>query len=176
MKKIAAIFLLTTIGLSITGFFPVFKLLQNRIRKEIKIKIKQGVSEEELHKICFSEGDKIDWVREGREFRCNDQMFDIVKQEKENGRIVYLCINDKEEAQLFANLDALVKKQMDNDTSPAGKAAKNIIKMFSALKYISSDNNVSVVSHAEDPGCFIAPFPFSQVFFEIPTPPPNQVV
>jgi hypothetical protein len=65
---------------------------------------------------------------------------------------------------------------MDNDKSPVGRAAKSIAKMFSALKYIPSDNIVFALDSSENPYNFIYTFPFSQVFLEIPTPPPNQVV
>lgn len=71
-----------------------------------------------------------DWIREGKEFRLNDQLFDIVKTIKISGGIIYRCINDKEEARLFKNLDKIVREEMAKDGSVAGKSAKLIAKIL----------------------------------------------
>lgn len=131
LKKIFSILLVFCIGLSIVGFYPVFVTLQYETRQEIKMRIKQGIPENEIHKIVFAVNEKINWVREGKEFRLNNQMFDIVRHEQVNGQVIYYCINDKEEEQLFANLDELVKKQMEDESSAKGNTAKLLFKIFS---------------------------------------------
>lgn len=110
----------------------VFKLQQLKIRREIKRQIKRGVSEDDLHVISIhpNNASDLNWQKEN-EFIYQGNMYDVVRKEVlEDATIVYHCINDKQEAQLFANLDEMVKKHMDTD-SPANKTAKKLFKIFS---------------------------------------------
>ena len=43
----------------------------------------------------------------------NGKLFDVVKKEYTENGIVFYCIDDSQEAQLFKNLDALTDKQME---------------------------------------------------------------
>lgn len=176
MKKIAVIFFLTIIGLNIIGFFPLFKILQYQIRQEVKIKIKKRLAEKEMYKISFSERDKIDWIQAGVEFRYHNQMFDIVKQEKENGRMVYWCINDKEESQLFANLDTLVKQQMNNDESTLGNVAKLLIEIFLLLYFAEKPCDLTLTTKEKEIYSYYYQFILSSGYINIITPPPKRLV
>lgn len=174
MKKAGAVFFLIIIGLTIVGFFPLFKFLQFRIRQEMKMTIRQGLPEEKLFILSFSEGAKLDWTRKGHEFRYNNQMFDVVKQKTIKGRIIYWCINDEEEEQLLTGLDNLVKKQMDDENSPFGNAVKILLKVFSQLYFSEKRDDIIPVSMVQEIHLCNQAVP-SSVFAKTETPPPKFV-
>lgn len=130
MRKILSILLVFSLCFGIVGAYTVFRILQSHARQEIKELIKQGISDNQLHKIVFLDNEKPDWVEKGKEFRYRGQMYDIVKQKYAEGKVVYYCVNDKEETQLFVNLDELVKEQMENGNNPYGNATKLLLKFL----------------------------------------------
>lgn len=152
--------------------FIAFKVEQAQIRKAIKHQIKAGIPESELHYFCLSQKDyqQLDWVREDIEFRVGTNMYDIVRSENENDSISLYCVNDKEEAVLFAELDDVVKKQMEGDAnSPSGKGSKTL-----NLVYIVPNFHFSlVVCSFFDPANFseINKFYAEPVIECIPHPP-----
>jgi hypothetical protein len=139
-KRLASILILAAFLFTICGYYPVFKVQQSRIRREIKNLIKGNIPESELHLLSFTEkgAAQIKWAKEGKEFHYQNHLYDIVKYKKENGSVVYFCINDTEEEQLFANLDNLVKNQMDTGHD-GGKTIKNILKTALSLVYVPSE-------------------------------------
>lgn len=172
MKKSLSILLLLAFGISIIGFFPLFKILQYQTRREIKLQIKQGIPENELHKIVFAANEKPEWVREGKEFRYKNQMYDIVRKEKSNGSTIYYCVNDTEETQLFANLDVIVKKQMDDENSPIGNSIKVLMKIFSQV-YLAENPQVFNQTGVECENHFEYQIALTSIHSETETPPPD---
>ncbi len=70
------------------------------------------------------------WVREGKEFRYNNQMYDVLKSEISNGKAVYYCVKDKDEKELEANFEKLLKKNQENDGKTKIRAQKELSKYF----------------------------------------------
>jgi len=101
------------------GHFIIFKVLEYNTKKEIKTRIKLGVPEYELVllKIPKSIEEKpnkhFQRIHE-KEFRYKGEMYDIVKEENKTDTTYYYCIHDKEETKLFANLDTMIKNEMNN--------------------------------------------------------------
>lgn len=179
LKRILSIFLLTVFLFDLLGYIPMFKFAQYKIQKEIKTLLKKGVPEDKLHIISIPVKNvkDIDWKREGKEFRYKGSMYDVVRRETHKDTIHYHCVNDQQETQLFAHLEEMVDQQMNNDKSPAGRTAKNLLKLFWSFKYVPSQNFDFVLPDSKaNPENFIYSFFYSPVFIEIPTPPPNQVV
>jgi hypothetical protein len=61
-----------------------------------------------LTRLTFSkaEHDKIEWFKKGREFRLHGDMYDIVNTDHlRDGGIVYHCIKDKKEKELYATAE-----------------------------------------------------------------------
>lgn len=178
MKKALSIFLLTVFLFDLFGYLPLFKYAQHKIQKEIKGLLKKSVPESELYVIAIpvEKVNDLDWKREGKEFRHNETMYDIVRYEKKGEIMHYHCVNDTQETQLFVHLEELVDRQMDNDKSPVGKTAKRIAKMFCALKYIPADNSLISPAINKSSISFHYSFPCTPVFLEVSTPPPNHFV
>lgn len=116
--------LLLILLFNISGHFATFKIAQRSIKKELKRKIKNRVPETELAVFTFSTSDlnKLEWEEKGKEFWLNGNLYDIVKKQETADSISFHCINDRQEKELFANLEELVNRQMnseaqDNNTS-----------------------------------------------------------
>ncbi len=84
-------------------------------------------------KLSFDLSKKSDspvWVREGKEFRYNDEMYDILKSEISNGKVVYYCVRDKDEKELEASFEKLLKKNQDNQGRSKNNSLKELSKYF----------------------------------------------
>lgn len=80
------------------------------IRQAIKQRIKAGVPEGErlVFRFTDQELDALDWEEEGREFRRNGRMYDVVERHQlADGTVELSCIDDDQETRLFARLDGL---------------------------------------------------------------------
>lgn len=123
-----------------TGIFIVFKIQQAQIRKEIKQQIKAGIPENELHSFNLSvqEYEKLEWVREDIEFGWNHEMFDIVKFDPKGDSIHLLCVNDKEETILFAELDKLMQVKTEKESNNSNRPLKKVVKILK-LTFVSND-------------------------------------
>lgn len=117
------------------GYIVLFKISQNQIRKEVKREIKMKLNESELQTIVFnkSELSTINWVETDKEFIHHNELFDIVRISETATTITYYCINDKQEEQLFANLDEHINKHLTNHKS----SKKNSLKLI--------DNNYKIL-------------------------------
>ena len=93
-----------------------------QVRQEVKHKLKNAVAESELTKITIKLGDeiKLTWFR-SNEFSYLGNMFDIVRQTQTDSTTTYFCISDKEEDELFKNLDDLVRNELNQKSNNQNK-------------------------------------------------------
>ncbi len=148
--RLASISVLSILLINIAGYYPVYKIQQWQIRKEIKKKIKASVPEDELYRIKVTKNStELEWVREDKEFIYDGKMYDIVRCESSGDSITYFCINDTQEMMLFQKLDELVQKNMDSDSSEEPeqnddfghrRPVKRAAKIFYSLHYLLSEN------------------------------------
>jgi len=151
----------------------VFKISQNQIRKEVKREIKMKLNDSELQSIVFnkSELSRINWVKTDKEFIHHDELFDVVKTAETATTITFYCINDKQEKQLFANLDEHINKHISKNKS----AKKNTLKSFDDKNKISQDfnsleavNYFAVINHQTAYNIIL-----NSIKLPLSTPPPN---
>ncbi len=118
VKQVAALFLLFLFLFQLGGWIMPFYIHQQGIRHSIKQRIKKGVPEGEL--IYFEENDDflaaIEWEND-HEFRLDGAMYDVVKTETSSNKKVFACINDRQEEQLFAQLDELVNNELNKEAN-----------------------------------------------------------
>ncbi|OFZ56040.1 MAG: hypothetical protein A3D92_21270 [Bacteroidetes bacterium RIFCSPHIGHO2_02_FULL_44_7] len=155
------------------GYFPIYKLEQNRITSEIKKRIKQSVPEAELHLISFRSLQDIVWTKPGKEFILGEHMYDVVHNVSKEGRVQFLCINDVEESILFARLDDLVNRLLGSDGNPVHKSGKQIIKLVSLIEdliQIDVDVQPYVVQQVNFPETFSF---YETECMKVPLPPPE---
>lgn len=175
MNRGITIFLLLIFCFNLFGFIPVFRIVQRQIRSELKTRIKESVPENELHAIDFSKHEKdIVWIQPDKEFRLHEKMYDIVRVENVDEKIIYYCVDDVDEARLFAHLDEMVKDYLDHDQSTRGKTAKKLLKSFSKV-YLPTKN----INLFPEIGVSVNYCPFKQSYYsllqEVGTPPPESV-
>jgi hypothetical protein len=126
LKKLLPLLLLLILLFNISGHFATFKIAQRSIKKELKRKIKNRVPETELAVFTFSTSDlnKLDWEEKGKEFWLNGNLYDIVKKQETADSITLHCINDRQEKELFANLEELINRQMNSDAQSNNTSLK----------------------------------------------------
>jgi hypothetical protein len=135
MKKGTSLVLIFSILYSLMGFYLVFNIEKDTIKEEIKEKLINSLPENELSLIKISSGEysQITWTEEGREFRYNGNMFDVVKIKIRTDTTYYYCYIDQKENKLFSNLDELVKDQTDSSKSKTNQKKQEIIYFYCDL-------------------------------------------
>jgi len=146
MRKILSILLVFVLFYSVIGFYLNFKIEQYWIKKEIKHKILNNLSETELTLIKISSGNcrEIKWMEEGREFRYNGNMYDVVKTKTINDTTYYYCFNDENESKLLSHLDNLVKEQTGNSKSRTIQKKQVINYFFQQVLFAQFINMKSI--------------------------------
>lgn len=169
MKKAFTISLLLFFVLEITGFYPVFKLSQWNLRKEMKSLIKAGVPESELHVLPFSRRDLacLTWEREGKEFRKNGQMFDVVRRVDKKDTVILYCVNDKQESVLFANLDEILSKNAEKN-GHHGKISKLLTLTFVVPEKLHAPRQFYV--YTSFPSCIVNSYKSPSEKIKLPPP------
>ncbi len=135
MKKILPLFLLCIFLFNTVGYYIVFKVAQVEARKEIKSKIEQGLSLDELTEIKIDNQNlkNIQWIKKDKEFYHNNELFDIVKIHSNSTSTTFYCITDEKEHELFSNLDehitTFISGEKKND-SHSKKLAEHVVKIY----------------------------------------------
>ena len=144
MKKTVAILFTFIFLFNLAGYYFVFLGMQHQTRKAMKIKIKQSIPDSQLTliKINKNENDLLNWLKENKEFKYKENIYDVVRKNTDNnGNTYYYCINDKQEEKLFADLDTHIKNHIATN-SPQNKGSKDIVKNI-IKDYFSTNNSLN---------------------------------
>jgi hypothetical protein len=174
MKRLAAIVVIILMLFNSMGYFVVFKTIQYSVKREIKRKIKNQLAASELCLIKVAGNDKtrqaeMQWMEE-REFRFQGMMYDVVRTCTQNDTVYFYCINDRQEEQLFARLDHLVKHQTES-----GPVSRHNSKL---IKYIVREA-IPESTEIKKPGVRPSVLFAAEIFFkgndmaDVPSPPPK---
>lgn len=168
--------LLAAVIFNMTGFFIVFKIEQSIVRKNIKRQIKAGVPNNQLFTFHMSRSDynELDWVKANKEFKKDQNMFDVVKLESTKDSVTLFCINDRQEKELFARLDQAVQNQMERESNASNGPLNKSMK-FLKLVYQSPHWNLTL-NHPSTKGLNLRthfPNSYTSPFLEMDVPPPN---
>lgn len=161
---------------NMSGAYLIFESARFNIRKEVKQRIKAGVPADQLFTLRFRTCDilkgtaGIQW-KESNEFSYNGLMYDIVKKNIDGEYTIYECINDKQEDQLFAKLDELVKKTTSkNKNVPQRTRIMLQLLIHEAMinEQTKYDIDIQSITFSSNNN-----FLTRAIFDEVPTPPPN---
>ncbi|KAF5048792.1 hypothetical protein DSECCO2_446460 [anaerobic digester metagenome] len=102
VKLFAWIFLLVVIYFCGVDFI-CFRIAQQQIRKEVKTLIRNGLKDEDMISIEITSANagSIEWVKKGREFVYQGEMYDIVKIGRTKDGVLVKCFLDKKEGRLI---------------------------------------------------------------------------
>lgn len=121
------------------GQFATFELRRQAVQREVKVKLKAGVPMSERVYFTFTADEFTDlhWLKPEKEFTLGEGFFDvIVKRVDEAGRIHLECMNDRQEAALFADLSHLVDRSMDS----RGDGPQRAQYFFGLMKHWTSQD------------------------------------
>lgn len=102
------------------GCFVTFKILQYKIRKEVKRQIKFSIPENQLvnlyipKSVEFGGDESFVRIHKG-EFRYKGQMYDIIRYQDLGDTTLYTCFHDVKESGLFDKLDKMVRENSPNN-------------------------------------------------------------
>lgn len=177
MKKWVCSILLLAFVWSILGNFLSMELQLNAARKEIKLRLKNGVPDAERVVFTFSEAyctSKLIWVKPN-EFRLGERYYDVIESHTlSDGKRRLACISDIQESKLFAELNTLLGRELsqDQDKSQPIKLIERTI--FSP--YVLPLNNHQIPTEV---GTFLRLFggihfdKFSEKHVSLSAPPPK---
>lgn len=154
----------------------MFHIQRQRIRKEIKTRIKQGVPKGEMRVFSFSlSGDdlkNLQWHND-HEFRFEQRMYDVVHRSIQNDSIYFQCIDDNQETVLFAQLDELTR--VKQNTGPYRQ--QNTQWQFALSLFYLNASGVFLPENYIDLKRLTSPyiFPDSAGELETDTPPPRFI-
>jgi hypothetical protein len=172
LRKVISILLLTVFLHDNICFLVLFKVMQIRVKHEIKREIESNIpfSELILIEINSQNIEELNWLKFGKEFRLNGNFYDIVKTEYSGTKTKFFCINDKKERDLFKNLDSMILKQIMNHFNSNNILQKLINKTSS--QYLSQIINIiipkTILFHT-----IISSIKYTSFLREIPSPPPK---
>lgn len=137
-RSLLAILLFACLIVPIAVVYSYLKLEKNKIRKEIKHKIIDGIPKEMLVciKISSQQTHELKW-QHSKEFEYKDEMYDIVSKEYIGDTTFYWCWWDNEETLLNKQLSKLLTKALKND-SKHSDPQKHIIDFFKSIYFVSS--------------------------------------
>lgn len=173
MKKAIAIVLFFIFLFNTAGYFIAFKAAEYQVKNEINSQIKSGLINEELTSITIDKKDigNIDWEESGKEMVYRNERYDIVKTTETATSITYVCINDKKEETLFANLDEHVNTHIANaplKNSHQKKLADHVTKL-----YFSSEQLIAFNTNQLFSAFFLTSINYTPVLIETNSPPPE---
>jgi hypothetical protein len=169
MKKSLSIVMVFVFFYSIMGSYLNFTIEQYRLKEEIKEKIISSLPEKELTlvKITASDEEKLTWMEDGKEFRYNGSMYDIVKIKRNSGVTYYYCFCDVNESKLLINLDKLVKNQTDNSPSKTTQKKQDITYLFQSILFPQDLPTIPVLY-------LDCPSSYKSIISDILSPPPRN--
>jgi len=142
LKRIAAIFLLLILAFPFWGFYSFYKNEIHQTRKQVKKLIMAGIEKDELTLLKFSINETkniLEW-KHSKEFKYNNNMYDVVYRDTVGDTISYHCWKDDKETEIRFQFDTLLAKKM-NDNNTRNSQGKKIIDYFKSLFFHSFNQN-----------------------------------
>ena len=126
MRVPLAYALILVLVLPVLGSYLGLRQQQRAVRRAAKHTMERGLSDAELVHWRFTpaEAAALDWKEEGREFKHQDQMYDIVRAAWIDGHLEFWCWWDHAESELEQRLARLVRYAMGGDPDPHSPAAR----------------------------------------------------
>jgi hypothetical protein len=177
MKKVAAIFLLSIFLFNTVGYYIAFQAVQYQIKAEVKSEIIKGLPIDKLEIVIISKNNlsKVEWFENGDEMEYNGNRYDIVKITKNETSTTYYCMNDKQEEQLFSNLDNHINTHIAANKPVKNQAAKNLEKSVVKVYFQSKQFLKFTVLELNSSKFSPVQLNYTSALLETNSPPPEFV-
>ena len=163
-------------ALSTGGDWLIFKIQQYQVREAMIERIKEGVPDEELTLLKIPQASEqagyIFQLIYDREFRYEGKMYDIVRREIHGDTTWYYCISDEAETVLFANLNEVVNREV-NQNPRRKQQSEKLQQLLNPFFVVNPNQSHLVVSSKESE---LTNYQFAlQTWINTPSVPPPQV-
>jgi len=129
---LTVVFLFNTIGL-----LMLFISERAILLSQAELRIHEASAENEILIVVDANQESgLVWVRDGKEFRYNDLMYDVIRTEKKGDKTFYYCLDDRKDSDLFAMIDHAMGKQSDHGRS-ARHSHSQVVKLILSTRFIS---------------------------------------
>ena len=166
MRKLILIFLVFIFLLGNGCYYMLFSILQYRMQNEIAQQISKGMKEEDLTLVIIPvKGESgLCWIKKGKEFRYDGQLYDVVYSKLNEHKIYYYCFNDQKEKQFIAVSHKMTdtKKQLDKK-----------IKSTYSDRYIPREITLDNFTYPSLIKYILSNISLSSNNIKIPSPPPK---
>jgi len=142
LRKAFVILVLTAIFFNEVGYLFYYSYQQYQVKAAVKKEL-LSVQDNCLDVIELNQNKQsIMWEEEGREFRLNNEMYDVKKTVIKNGKTYLYCLSDKKEEALLKKAGAAAHQ---NNSKPGNNKNKHILKL-QANDYLLTGNLISFYS------------------------------
>lgn len=117
------------------GNFMLLHSAKHQARKVAKARILRALPENELVVFSHNENIKPDFVFKdrGKEIKHNGRMYDIVRREVKDGRVIYYCFDDSRETKL----DELIAQATKNQNQKNKTTGHYIVLLVTTLDNVN---------------------------------------
>jgi len=176
MAKLFSILLMTVIGISMFGVYPVLKLMQWRAENSMRENLKQHLPDEELSVFVDAYKNKdIKWEEADKEFSYKGEMYDVVHVKQGSGRPVYYCLSDKKETEICTLINKVISRDGNNSLTHTNttKLVKLFIQVFTPSEryyHVPSLQGDDLLRMNNYRSCY-----YSVCFIQVNNPPPEYI-
>ena len=170
-----AIGLFVVLASNLAGIFIFFEFQKWDIRREVKAMIKQNLPDADLTAITLSPElhHNLTWQDE-TEFEYHGILYDVVRQKKlDDGSIVYYCLQDAKETDLFTSLADLLDKAV-NSRKNCKTPVNNFFSLFTQICLPPVETTFRPYLRNADINR-ATQAPYASPFLTISSPPPKLV-
>jgi hypothetical protein len=141
LRKIIPVAIILILMLSIVGYFPLLKIKQWEIKRQVCANIHAPALKKLLCIFSVAPGDKttLSWEEAGKEFRLRDRMYDVITSDTLNGLVNYYCIADDEETTLLNTMEDLLERENNGD---GNRTILKLVKLLFSFLYVLSDKAI----------------------------------
>lgn len=174
VKKIISILLALLFLYNTVGFLAVHTFLSNHYKERGMREAEEFSEADEIQILVFDKSDirnsKIDfrWIQ-SHEFKYNGNLYDIVKKEEQENKLILYCISDVDET----NLEEDFEREVDNSTTnkKQNSGDNNPFKTLNSEAAGETTLNLSEVKEISYGFNYIKNY--LPICTEIPSPPPK---
>lgn len=178
VRSVVSYILITIVLIQLVGATVYFEASRYAVRKEIKARIKSGLSKKDLLVLTFPKQafNALHWLNRN-EFERNGDLFDVVRVKKlSSGAFEIQCISDVKEKELFRYVGRETASNLGNEDHPT--PLFNWVKLLHTPSLVTEINyDLPIVNY--DLKTKIAAnyqFMFSDAELSIESPPPCFLV
>jgi hypothetical protein len=173
LKKLTVIILLLVVAISQCGYYCFCAMQLFMAKQAAQQEILKQIPENLLTKISVGDNEKsIKWEEEGKEFRLNGEMYDVVKVKYESGKEYLLCLSDKKEARVLESIEKVVKANNETAAGSGKHAGAKVIMPEWTWESPDNLNQYNPLSYIKKEYYNNTPALFFN-FIEISSPPPD---